>query len=207
MFSTPQLQMRFHGYSQFDYNYLSSSDTDDTIDLINSPKYPSSVIYSPQPLSSGEYGVFADYITPLYTNNKPYQQYPQYSVDPLTIPGAQLISDEIEYLDSKEDEVISDDIEFFAEESNYANMSNFYNETPPIKKLTRIIRYVKSFSSSSKADSESCDENLEEINKNIEKSIHKKKRRHHKRSSKKSREDGDDEDEENEKLEEAENLL
>ena len=97
MFQLPGIPIAY-AYNPYEYNPYESSDDDDDDDLYN---FQNSV-YSPQePLSSGEYGVFADYVTPLY-NTIPEIPYPPFGVDPLLIPGAVILSDVVGYLEDEE---------------------------------------------------------------------------------------------------------
>ena len=86
---------------EYDYNNSTSSDDNDDDDVIDLANYPSIIFAPQQPLSSGDYGVFADYITPIY-NTTQEAQYPQLGVDPLMIPGARILSDVVEFLHEEE---------------------------------------------------------------------------------------------------------
>jgi hypothetical protein len=181
-----------------DYDSLSSfCSSNEEIDLVGVPLYPSpNVTYSPH-LLSRKYGLFADYTTPLYPQN--YLPQPQmaqtFNVNPLYIPGARIISDVIEVA---QPEILSDRIEFVGDESNYENVPYLLNTYPSTKRLTRIIRYKKSDTSydvddesdlSESEEAKRSEDEIEEVKEKKEKKekSHRKKKSHHKKSSKDSK--------------------
>jgi hypothetical protein len=98
MFQLPGMPLSYM-CNPYDYDPYDSSSDDDTFDLYD---YQNSIFSPQEPLSSGEYGVFADYVTPLYNYTPDTHQYPPFGVDPLTIPGAVILSDVVGFLEEEE---------------------------------------------------------------------------------------------------------
>ena len=100
MFQLPGMPLSYM-YNPYDYDPYDSSSDDDTFDLYDYD-YQNSIFSPQEPLSSGEYGVFADYVTPLYNYTPDTHQYPPFGVDPLTIPGAVILSDVVGFLEEED---------------------------------------------------------------------------------------------------------
>jgi hypothetical protein len=131
-------------YSTYNNN-LDLSSSDDTIDLA----FASTNSFAPFQLSRG-YGLIADYTTPLYTENYLPQMKKTYFVNRVQAPKTRVISDVIE-----RQQVLSDKIECSGNGKSLKNISYFFNNFPPTKNVTKIIRYVdRDSSSDSNSESE-----------------------------------------------------
>lgn len=134
----------------YESSTTSSTASGDSLNILSSgvPLLPAQVVYNPQPLSR-KYGLFADYVQPLYTDASNYNQTASYATSatnvfavPSYFPGGRVVSDVITYATPQQyEQVLSDVIEFEGDERNYANIPYFYNLAAPTKRLTRIIRY------------------------------------------------------------------